>query len=70
MIRTWGQRIREAREQFDMTTAEVAAELGVHRRTIQNYEAGNWEPRYSVRVRIGDYYGIGCDRCEGVHDGN
>lgn len=47
-----GTRIKEARERRILTQAEAAAELGIHVRSIQDYEAGKAKPRQALRRRI------------------
>lgn len=62
----WGKRIKEARLEFGISAVDAAAELGVSRRTLEYYESGKTCPNYDLRVMIDEYYGIPCDRCEGV----
>jgi ribosome-binding protein aMBF1 (putative translation factor) len=52
VAKTLGARIREARERRILTQAELANELGVHVRSIQDYEADRATPRQALRRRI------------------
>jgi Zn-dependent peptidase ImmA (M78 family)/transcriptional regulator with XRE-family HTH domain len=52
-------RIREARTAVKMTAADLAAQLGVHRNTVLNYENGSTEPPTSQLLRIGQLLGCG-----------
>lgn len=47
-----GTRIKEERQRRILTQAEAAAELGIHVRSIQDYEAGKATPRPALRRRI------------------
>lgn len=47
-----GARIKRVRERQILTQAEAAAELGIHVRSIQDYEANKATPRQALRRRI------------------
>jgi transcriptional regulator with XRE-family HTH domain len=47
-----GERIRSVREQRILTQEEVAAELDVPARSLQDYEAGRATPRQARRRKI------------------
>lgn len=47
-----GERIRSVREQRILTQEEVAAELGVPARSLQDYECGRATPRQARRRQI------------------
>ena len=47
-----GTRIKAVREQRILTQAEAAAELRIHVRSIQDYEANKATPRQALRRRI------------------
>jgi DNA-binding XRE family transcriptional regulator len=50
-----GARLRQAREAAGVRQGDMAAAIGVHRKTYQQYEAGRWRPqrfkRFQERVR-------------------
>ena len=64
-------RLRWARESAGITQNGLAAQLGIHKRTVQNYEAGEQEPKLNRLVLwanacdvdavwlAGDHYGQG-----------
>lgn len=55
---TQGDRLRKARETAGLSQEQLAAELGVSKNTISNYETGNVKPRHptllawSMRTRV------------------
>lgn len=52
MEKSLGERIRETRERRILTQEEVAAELGIHPRSLQAYEADQATPRQARRRAI------------------
>lgn len=54
---TFGERVREARDERYLTQKEAAAEIGVAMRTLQNWEAGNVIPRAKHKRRIVEWLG-------------
>ena len=55
------RRIRDLREDTDLTQARLAEKLGMHKTTYTNYEQGKREPPFSFIIRLADFYGVSCD---------
>ena len=66
-MKTYGERIKEARKAKHMTQEELGELVGVTGVTIMRYEKGQREPRMDQLQKIGDVLGInwtylvGCD---------
>ena len=56
-----GSRIKEKRESIGMTQEELAAELGVSKGAIGNYESGKREPDYETLLKLGEYFNCSID---------
>lgn len=48
----FGNRIRAARIDADLTQDELAELAGVHRTTVQDTERGNTDPKFSLILRL------------------
>lgn len=59
--RLYYRRIRDLREDADLTQARLAEKLGMHKTTYTNYEQGKREPSFSFIIRLADFYGVSCD---------
>lgn len=46
-----GERIKRVRERRSLTQAEAAEELGIHPRSVQDYERGAADPRPGPKRR-------------------
>lgn len=44
----WNKRIRDLREDNDLTQEDLASQLGISKRTLLRYESGVSEPTISV----------------------
>ena len=60
------QRIRDLREDKDMTQDELAKALGMWLNTYRNYEVGNREPPFSVMIELAKYYNVSLDYLAGL----
>ena len=54
-------RLRDLREDRDLTQKEVAAVLGIDQRVYSNYETGKRELPSRLAVALADYYGVSTD---------
>lgn len=54
-----GRRIKEARQEKNLTQKQLASLLGVATGTIQQYELGKRQPRYEQLIAIADALDIG-----------
>ena len=54
-------KLRDLREDSDLTQATLAAMLQVHQTTYSDYERGNLNVPISVLDRLADYYHVSVD---------
>lgn len=54
-------RIRDLREDRDLTQKQLAALLQVHQTTYSDYELGNVNPPLAVLHKLADFYGVSVD---------
>ncbi|MFV3012012.1 helix-turn-helix domain-containing protein [Clostridium botulinum] len=57
----FGDRLKELREEKEMTQEELGKFLNVSRQTISGYEAGAIEPSISNLVKLADIFNISLD---------
>lgn len=55
------ERIRNMREDKDMTQAQMAAYLKIHQTTYSDYELGNLNIPIQVLVKVADLFGTSID---------
>ncbi len=55
------ERIRNIREDKDMTQAQMAAYLKIHQTTYSDYELGNLNIPIQVLIKIADLFGTSID---------
>ena len=60
------QRIRDLREDKDMTQDELAKALDMWLNTYRNYEVGNREPPFSFMIELAKYYNVSLDYLAGL----
>ena len=48
----WNKRIRDLREDNDLTQEDLASQLGISKRTLLRYESGVSEPTISVLISL------------------
>ena len=54
-------KIKELREQKNISMAQAAKELGFPYTTYVNYEKGEREPRSEALIKIAQYFGVSTD---------
>lgn len=59
------RREKAARENRDVTQAEVAEAIGVNEATVLNYETGKSVASYEVAWALADFYGVALDELGG-----
>lgn len=64
----WCKRIKDLREDHDMTQDELAEEIGVSKRTLVRYESGSSEPTISVLIKIALLFDVSVDYIIGLKD--
>ena len=58
---TFADKIRQLREENELTQDQLAAELGITRRSIIKYELGEVAPQRRILDRIAEYFKIDPD---------
>ena len=54
-------RLKDLREDADLTQKEVAAKLGINQRVYSNYETGKRALPIALLVQLADFYGTSTD---------
>ncbi|MEA4911160.1 MAG: helix-turn-helix transcriptional regulator [Oscillospiraceae bacterium] len=62
-------RIRDLREDADLTQEELVRLLQMHKTTYTNYEQGKRDPPFSFIIRLADFYGVSVDYIAGRSKG-
>ena len=62
------QRIRDLREDADLTQKEIAEILQMHKTTYVRYESGEREIPLKIAVALAQYYGVSLDYLVGLSD--
>ncbi len=57
----WNKRIKDLREDNDMTQEELATRLGISKRTLLRYESGVSEPTISVLISLSLLFNVSVD---------
>ena len=61
-------RIKELREDHDLTQSDLAKHVGIDQRTISNYETGKSNPDTYALIKIADYFNVSIDYLVGRTD--
>lgn len=64
----WNKRIRDLREDNDMTQDDLASQLGISKRTLLCYESGVSEPTISVLISLSLLFNVSVDYIIGTKD--
>lgn len=59
-------RLRDLREDHDMTQDELVARLGMHKTTYTNYEQGKREIPFQLAIRLAKLYNVSLDYIAGL----
>ena len=59
-------RMRDLREDADLTQRQLVEKLGMHKTTYTNYEQGKREPPIAVLIRLAEFYGVSLDYIAGL----
>ncbi len=62
----WNKRIKDLREDHDLTQDELAEQLGVSKRTLLRYESGVSEPTISVLIKLSLLFDVSVDYIIGI----
>ncbi len=60
------QRIRDLREDVDLTQRKLAEMLGMHRTTYARYESGEREVPLSFAITLAKFYNVSLDYLAGL----
>ena len=60
------QRLRDLREDKDLTQTELVALLHMHKTTYTNYEQGKRELPFSLAIRLAEFYNVSLDYIAGL----
>lgn len=66
VIVTKYQRLRDLREDHDLTQDQLVAILGMHKTTYTNYEQGKREIPFCLAIRLALYYDVSLDYIAGL----
>lgn len=64
----WNKRIRDLREDNDLTQEDLASQLGISKRTLLRYESGVSEPTISVLISLSLLFNVSVDYIIGTKD--
>ena len=67
-MKKFAQRLKELREYYDMTQAEVATYLNFSSAAISNYECGAREPGIEELILLADFFHVSLDYLVGRID--
>ncbi len=59
-------RIRDLREDADLTQEQLVHRLGMHKTTYTNYEQGKREPPFEFVIRLAKFYDVSLDYIAGL----
>lgn len=59
-------RLRDLREDHDLTQDQLVQKLGMHKTTYTNYEQGKREPPFSLMIRLAQLYNVTLDYIAGI----
>lgn len=59
-------RLRDLREDADLTQDELVKILGMHKTTYTNYEQGKREPPFELIIRLAKLYNVSIDYIAGL----
>lgn len=65
----YAQKLREIREDRDLTQADIARILGTTQQQIYKYESGMQEMTVSRLVKLCEFYGVSADYILGLPKG-
>lgn len=59
-------RIRDLREDADLTQEQLVQKLGMHKTTYTNYEQGKREPPFGFVIALAQFYDVSIDYIAGL----
>lgn len=67
-MKNFNERLRELREECDMTQTELAHELLIDQRSLSFYEIGKYEPNIDTLKRMTIFFNVSSDYLLGLID--
>lgn len=61
-------RLRDLREDMDLTQDELVKILKMHKTTYTNYEQGKREPPFELIIKLAKLYNVSIDYIAGITD--
>lgn len=61
-------RLRDLREDADLTQTELANQLKMYKTTYTNYEQGKREPPFELIIKLAKFYNVSIDYIAGLTD--
>lgn len=61
-------RLRDLREDMDLTQTQLVEILHMHKTTYTNYEQGKREPPFELIIRLATLYNVSIDYIAGLTD--
>lgn len=62
------RRLRDLREDHDLTQNQLVEKLNMHKTTYTNYEQGKRDLPLSLAIKIAKFYGVSLDYLAGIID--
>ena len=62
------RRLKDLREDKDLTQDELIKILGMHKTTYTNYEQGKREIPFEIAIKIAEFYNVSLDYIAGLTD--
>lgn len=62
------RRLRDLREDHDLTQSQLVERLGMHKTTYTNYEQGKRDVPLSVAIKLAKFYKVSLDYLAGLSD--
>ena len=67
-MKKFNQRLRELREDSNLTQTKLAKELQIDQRSLSFYEIGKYEPNLDTLIRISLFFHVSTDYLLGLTD--
>lgn len=60
------RRLRDLREDHDLTQTQLALQLNMHKTTYTNYEQGKRDLPLSIAIKLAEFYKVSLDYLAGI----
>lgn len=60
------QRLRDLREDNDLTQTQLVQKLNMHKTTYTNYEQGKRDIPFGIAIKIAKFYNVSLDYLAGI----